>query len=438
MAEQQGMFGPSAEMLQRALMERQQTQDFERARMFGQMGLGQQIGTAAYGGGLGVTRGLEQLGRGFGVIPEDPRIAEARRMEEIKQGLMSSGVDPRNIDEFYPEMISQLQQAGMMDKAFELQKQYQTISTQREAVQTRKSKLKEDTMDQQMPGRVVYRRLAGMPDKYDAAIVEQFGKSITTSNPMGDQGLLKDAVIAKDPRYTKAGEDDSTGRLVFADPTGKEPPFYFDEKGVKVPAGKIREGKAPTAIAYGGSTGPLKTFDVVQNLRSDFLKETEDLRGTLNSAAQAGELLTAARGGNQLAASALRQTMGKIFKADAQVSKAEIAAIASSTAIPRRALDYVTSLTIGRPSELTLEEMAQLIDAMNKVSFLRRQKTQEKWKKQAERRKIEGQDIEFITDMEEGATLPAAFSRTGQQAAPTISVSDQELIQRHLRPQGTR
>ena len=130
--------------------------------------------------------------------------------------------------------------------------------------------------------------------------------------------------------------------------------------------------------------------------------------------------------------------MGKIFKADAQVSKAEIAAIASSTAIPRRALDYVTSLTVGRPSELTLEEMAQLIDAMNRVSFLRRQKTQEKWRKQAERRKIEGQDIEFITDMEEGATLPAAFSRTGQQTAPAVSGSDQELIQRYLRPQGTR
>lgn len=429
MAQQQGMFGPTAEELQQALMERQRAADFEQARQFGMMNLGQQIGTAAYGGGLGIARGLEMAGRGFGIIPEDPRIQQAQKMEEIKQGLMQAGVDPRNIDEFYPEMITQLQRAGMMDKAFELEKQYQTLATQRETAQARLSKTKDLALDQQMPGRVVYRRLAGMPDKFDAAIVERFGQSITPSNPMGDQGLLKDAAIAKEGKFTKIGEDDKTGRAVFSD--GKEPPFYFDEKGVKVPAGKLREGKAPTAIAYGGSTGPLKTFDVVQNLRKDFLDETKDIRTTLTVAAQAGELLTQARRNpvNELAASALRQTMGKIFKADAQVSKAEIAAIASSTAIPRRLMDYVTGLTIGRPSELTLEEMAQLIDAMNRVAFLRRQKTQDKWRKQATRRGIEGPDVEFIIDMEEGATIPAALSTKAQ---PNITPEDEALINRHL------
>lgn len=427
MAQQQGMFGPTAEELQQALMERQQAADFERSRLFGQMPLGQQISTSAYGGGLGTARGIEGLGRAFGIVPEDPRVAQAQKMEEIKQGLMQAGVDPRNIDEFYPEMITQLQRAGMIDKAFELEKQYQTLATQRETTQARLSKTKDLALDQQMPGRVVYRRLAGMPDKFDAAIVERFGQSITPSNPMGDQGLLKDAAIAKEGKFTKIGEDDKTGRAVFSD--GKEPPFYFDEKGVKVPAGKLREGKAPTAIAYGGSTGPLKTFDVVQNLRKDFLDETKEIRATLTGASQAGELLTQARGGNQLAASALRQTMGKIFKADAQVSKAEIAAIASSTAIPRRMMDFVTGLTIGRPSELTLEEMAQLIDAMNRVAFLRRQKTQEKWKKQATRRGVEGPDVEFVVDMEEGATLPAALSTKAQ---PNITPDIDALIQRNL------
>lgn len=435
MAEQQGMFGPSAEELQRALMERQQAADFERARQFGMMNLGQQIGATAYGGGLGISRGIEGLGRAFGVLPEDPRIRQAQKMEEIKQGLMQAGVDPRNIDEFYPEMITQLQQAGMMDKAFELEKQYQTLATQREATQARMGKIRDLTLDQQMPGRVVYRRLAGMPDKFDAAIVEKFGQSITPSNPRGDQGLLKDAAIAKEGKFTKIGEDDKTGRAVFGDPLGKEPPFYFDENGVKVPAGKIREGKAPTAIAYGGSTGPLKTFDVVQNLRSDFLKETQDLRETLNAASQAGDLLTQARGGNQVAASALRQTMGKIFKADAQVSKAEIAAIASSTAIPRRLLDYVTSLSIGRPSELTLEEMAQLIDAMNRVAYIRRQKTQDKWKKQATRRGVEGPDVEFITDIEEGSTPPTPLSTAGRTQ---LTPYQQQLIDRYLPKQGNQ
>jgi hypothetical protein len=416
-----------------------------QANQWGQGSLGQQISTAGYMGGTMLGRGLQGLGQAAGIIPEDPRIAEARKMMEIKKELMESNIDPSDIDTFYPEMINKLNAAGFIDQANQAMRQYTQAQTaqgnldaRNAEIEARKVKALQSQREEAMPGLAIYKRLGGMPDKYDPLVLEQFKKTITPDNPLGDAGILKDAPLAKPEKYDVSKETDD-GRVVYVDKLGKEPPWYFNEQGVQTPLGskKIRD----RSTKVNASVGDITTLDKVARLREDFLSETKPLRDTLSSAAQAGELLTQARGGNQIAASALRQTMGKIFKADAQISKAEINAIVSSSGVPRSMLDFLVGKAIGRPSELSLNEMAQLIDAMNEIAFRRRQKAQSSWRKQAERRNVTGAEIDFITNMEEGEELPAKLSRTGQSTTPfTLTPADEDLIGRNLNrsPQGTR
>jgi hypothetical protein len=93
MAQQQSMFGPTPQELQQMFMQQQQAQDMNQANQWGQGSLGQQISTAGYMGGTMLGRGLQGLGQAAGIIPEDPRIAEARKMMEIKQKITDANID---------------------------------------------------------------------------------------------------------------------------------------------------------------------------------------------------------------------------------------------------------------------------------------------------------------------------------------------------------
>jgi hypothetical protein len=136
--QQQGMFGPTPEELQFALSQQQNDADQQRAMQWGRQNFDQQVSSAAYGGAQMVGRGIEGALRGGGILPEDPRLAEAKKMMGIKKSIMESGIDPADLNAFYPEMIKQLYQGGMVDKALEVEKQYQTIVGNQEATKTRR------------------------------------------------------------------------------------------------------------------------------------------------------------------------------------------------------------------------------------------------------------------------------------------------------------
>jgi hypothetical protein len=136
--QQQGMFGPTPEELQFAMTQQQNDADQQRAMQWGRQNFDQQVSSAAYGGAQMVGRGIEGALRGGGILPEDPRLAEAKKMMGIKKSIMESGIDPADLNAFYPEMIKQLYQGGMVDKALEVEKQYQTIVGNQEATKTRR------------------------------------------------------------------------------------------------------------------------------------------------------------------------------------------------------------------------------------------------------------------------------------------------------------
>jgi hypothetical protein len=139
MAQQQSMFGPTPQELQQMFMQQQQAQDMNQANQWGQGSLGQQISTAGYMGGTMLGRGLQGLGQAAGIIPEDPRIAEARKMMEIKKDLMESNIDPSDIDTFYPEMIKKLNAAGFVDQANKAMQQYTQAQTAQGNLEARRT-----------------------------------------------------------------------------------------------------------------------------------------------------------------------------------------------------------------------------------------------------------------------------------------------------------
>jgi hypothetical protein len=106
---------------------------------WGRSNLGQQISTAAFMGGQGIGQGLGQLGQAFGVIPEDPRIAEARRLMQIKQEMTDANIDPQDIDKFYPEMIRRLNAAGFPEQANRAMQQYTQAQTAQGNLEARRT-----------------------------------------------------------------------------------------------------------------------------------------------------------------------------------------------------------------------------------------------------------------------------------------------------------
>jgi hypothetical protein len=230
MAQQQSMFGPTPQELQQMFMQQQQAQDMNQANQWGQGSLGQQISTAGYMGGTMLGRGLQGLGQAAGIIPEDPRIAEARKMMEIKKELMESNIDPSDIDTFYPEMIKKLNAAGFIDQANQAMRQYtqaQTAQGNLEArnaeIEARKVKALQSQREEALPGLKTVTQLTDVVKKNprNARIVGEFKASVTPENPGGDYDILDKLELPdvdKD-RFIPIFQTER-GEAVFRDPGG--------------------------------------------------------------------------------------------------------------------------------------------------------------------------------------------------------------------------
>ena len=230
MAQQQGgMFGPTPEEIQYALAQQQQDADWKQAGQWGNQGLAQQISTGAFAGGMGIGRGLEGLGKGLGFIPQDPRLAEAQRLMQVKKELMEANIDPQDIDTFYPEMIKKLNAAGFPEQAAAAMKQYTAAQSAQGNLDARKAEIEvkraaalKAMREAQYPGYAVLGKLtkAVMENPRNAPILAKFEQSITDQNKSGDMSILADLEEPTD-------KDSDKPQFYTAD----NKPVYRDRKG---------------------------------------------------------------------------------------------------------------------------------------------------------------------------------------------------------------
>jgi hypothetical protein len=230
MAQQGGMFGPTPEELQYAMSQQQQDEDFRDAGAWGNKSLGQQISTGAYAGGMGIGRGLQSLGQATGYLPQDPRIAEAQRLMEVKKGLMEANLDPQDIDAYYPEMIKRLNAAGFPDQASQAMKQYTSAQSAQGNLQARLAEIEvkkaaalKARREMQYPGYAVLGRLtkAVMDNPRNGPVLAKFEQSITEQNKSGDMSILADLEEPMDKDSDKPQFYTADNKAVYRDRKGQ-------------------------------------------------------------------------------------------------------------------------------------------------------------------------------------------------------------------------
>lgn len=206
------LFGPTPDMTQFAVDRERQQGLMEQAKM--RPAELSRYNLLAGASGLG-----NQLGDAMGIAQEDPRITEAKRMEAIKQKVIDAGGDPRNMDDFYPRLIEEMQANGMIDQAANLMKNYQAAVSARETATKARASAKETTLEQKMPGLALYRRLVEQFTKEggDLMALEEFKKTVTPETPHGNAEVLKGAIQKSKPD-PKVGQMED-GTVVFQDAT---------------------------------------------------------------------------------------------------------------------------------------------------------------------------------------------------------------------------
>lgn len=112
MAMEQSLFGPSAASVQDQLLQ----QDAAFGNNLTPVGLATAIGGSA-GRHIGNLMGME-----------DPRVAKAKALQEVKDELRKQGLDATKPDEFYPTLIRKLNEKGLTEEAMNVANVYRSSS----------------------------------------------------------------------------------------------------------------------------------------------------------------------------------------------------------------------------------------------------------------------------------------------------------------------
>jgi hypothetical protein len=367
MAQQQSMFGPTPQELQQMFMQQQQAQDMNQANQWGQGSLGQQISTAGYMGGTMLGRGLQGLGQAAGIIPEDPRIAEARKMMEIKKELMESNIDPSDIDTFYPEMIKKLNAAGFVDQANKAMQQYtqaQTAQGNLEArnaeIEAKKVKADQAKREEALPGLKYMPRLVASIENNpgNARLVSQYGASITPEQPQGDINLLGELESkAAGVKLQHVGDDASTGLPVWQANDGTMAAFYIDPTtNQRIPSRGGVRSKATTLTV----NTPKKLVENVLAL-DEALK---DPRQVINDAQKGKSFLNeAVNAQNPNAFEGARTLLAKAV-GEGKLSNADIDRVGVTPEIIAGLKNFISGKATGVPTQQMLGQMFALFSIL--------------------------------------------------------------------------
>ena len=406
MAQQQGgMFGPTPQELQMGLMEQQQLADQQAAQQWGRQSLGQQINTSAYGSALSFGRGLQNLGQATGVLPQDPRLDEARRMMGIKKEIMDSGIDPQNIDEFYPALIKKMMSGGMVDKATALQRDYQNLSNTQDAIQVRRDAAAVKKREEAMPGLGILKNLAASlkDDPSNAGTLAEYEASITPEKPRGDINLLsrltKIAKAKASGKDAKIGVDVVTDEAVFHSNDPDEPGTY---RMVKGPDGKMVKEfgqfkvrpENNISLTQGGAN--INTLDKVAGIEARYLSLVKPHMVKVTAVDEAMSQFQLAGGGNSAAEQAFKQAFASVFKSDGQMSKAEIEKLVNSGSIPVQLTNTVKTWLLGTGTQLSRDEKLAAMSALRQAAADKVKNIETLWRTSAKDNGVKDSDIELI------------------------------------------
>lgn len=218
MAMEQSLFGPSVAGVRDQLMQ----QDISQTN-----GLTLQ-GMAGMAGGL--------IGRGLGNLAglEDPRVAKAKAMEEVKNELRQEGIDATTPDEFYPRLIKKLNSKGLTEEAMNVANAYRSQSMD-SALKT--SQIEEHVAKAGSAGREKLSTLGKLQAEYADAVVKKDSKKISelekaiTLETQGKLEKITEGAPGKGDDWVRDVYKDSFGNVVITgEPYKKTPQVSIDTR----------------------------------------------------------------------------------------------------------------------------------------------------------------------------------------------------------------
>lgn len=398
------LFGRTPQELQYLLNEQGHDQQWKQANEWGNKNLAQQISTGAFASGAGMISGMGQAAQAAGYLPLDPRVEEAKRLHQVKQGMMEAQIDPSDIDRFYPELIKRLTAGGLIDAAFKAEKEYQSASNTKALVEGRKSKARKERLG----GYAILERLSThLKDSPESALpLAEYEASISELRPNGDLTILsklQKAIKAKNSKDVKIGTDkdgwpvfqrpdNTTYRLSMVDGVG-------EDAGKKIPfredgAFQLKDG----GINIDFNNDHEARIKLVGKGRDQFASETQkytDKLDAIHTTFAMGPDVLEER--NSAAFKALENGFATIFRTDSQMSRTELLELTRSGSVFERFRDTILRWARGVPADAKIADYYQAIEAAQAVAEYKSLKIAQQYDEWGKSLKLGDEDRTFIT-----------------------------------------
>lgn len=428
MAQEESMFGPTPLAIQDQL-----------DQQFLQRNSNLDLGSMSARAGLAMGNGINGLlGR------EDPRVAEAKQVQEAVAELRKSGVDMSNPEEYYKKMAGIFGAKGLTaqaEKAAMKALEYQDKQAERAfKTEDRKAQLQIRSQDLAIKNAQLAKEVAktsskpggaeflDMLDKlYKNATVESKTKALAVYNETGDADLARKELVGpkdKEPTDNRTKSIEANGRV-----------YVLDKEAAQANPSKTH----PTLKDYveAGAASDRSTRIRVDNgmklpqdwgaLRSKFSDEAKPyLEALRNTGAALAQLNQA--GDNPEAATAARASLMRTYRVDSNPSKDDVKRQLNAGGLDDRLLQAAQDFFTGTLTEQKTKNMRAVLAAVAKANQQALAKTKENWSKLPVPAEQKGA-IDFITST---AAEDSVVQDIGGAKPPVqYSPETQELLKKY-------
>ena len=430
MAMEQSLFGPSASAVQDQLLQ----QDAAFGNNLTPVGLATTIGGSA-GRHLGNLMGME-----------DPRVAEAKAVQEAVQELRNSGVDMNDPAEYFKRMAGIFGAKGLTkqaEMAAAKALEYQTKKEERaDRADQRKYKLDEHTLAMEKhyidnaTARVKLQKelekAAGKPDfEKLQAFIKDTGKDASVESIVAavqefnkPTGTLESAISkleGKEKKDVLAKTLEANGRVYVYNPEAAKANPNSTHPTMKdyVDAGAASDRSTKITV-------PVQAFDKLQTVRERYIAETrpysEIIRNTNFAIKQLDNAVN-----NPASLGPARHAFASVFKVDSNMGKKEIDQLVESGDLPGRLAQGVWGFLSGELTQKNADAMKEAIRIRQQIAGAKKAKVQQTYRS---RKDLTADDLNFVTsDAEEmdPSVAPAQPNVTGVPSPERLK----QLLEKH-------
>jgi len=332
---------------------------------------------------------------------EDPRVAEAKAVQEAVQELRNSGVDMNDPATYFKKMAGIFGAKGLVKqaemaaaKALEYQDRKDVrgykleehkLAMQKHYIELAEANTKLQTAMTKAQGKPwgdkVNEFIKAHADKYTPASLAEYVQSMNDSS--GDEAnAIRKLVFKPDKATMHQGKEigiTPDGKQVYMRPdeNGKERQYILTAPGVEQPYyGSVNKITSKSDVHVGLT--PVKDLS---QLRGEFMTEIKPYAEGIRAVASTLRQLELART-NPSSADAARNQFMRAFRVDGNTSKFEIERSLNTGDLPERVVQRINNFLTGTLTEQKIKEMREALTVVQNSHKASIGAAAERWKKQ--------------------------------------------------------